>query len=257
MFDGKAFGEQMVEVVRQYVDDATAPLRREIEELKAKAAIEGPAGKDGSDGANGADGRDVDMDAVLARVDDFLKAIPAPENGKDGRDGVDGKDGEAGPAGNDGRDGADGVGLAGAMIDRDGELNVTLTNGEVRKLGAVVGKDGSNGVDGIAGAPGQSWQEMDLVRTGPRTIEMSFQGGDQRHTYEIEFPIPIYQGVFAEGQKYVEGDMVTWAGSLWHCNDETDEKPGDGAKSWTLAAKRGRDGKDFAGPQTKPGKVSI
>ncbi|MNL68407.1 hypothetical protein D3C87_1931240 [compost metagenome] len=42
--------------------------------------------------------------------------------------------------------------------------------------------------------------------------------------------------------------MVTFGGSLWHFNGAEDggeaSKPGDGSKAWTLAAKRGRDGKD-------------
>jgi hypothetical protein len=39
--------------------------------------------------------------------------------------------------------------------------------------------------------------------------------------------------------------MVTWAGSLWHCDKATKNKPG--TDDWTLAAKKGRDGKDARG----------
>lgn len=58
-------------------------------------------------------------------------------------------------------------------------------------------------------------------------------------------PVLIYRGVFKSGKEYQEGDTVTWGGSLWHCDASTVDKPGElGSKGWTLATKRGRDGKD-------------
>lgn len=65
---------------------------------------------------------------------------------------------------------------------------------------------------------------------------------------EKQFTVPamIYRGVFREGEQYERGDTVTWAGSTWHCNDATSDKPVDGGKSWTLSVKKGRDGKDVA-----------
>jgi hypothetical protein len=53
-----------------------------------------------------------------------------------------------------------------------------------------------------------------------------------------------YCGVFVDGKAYELGDVTTWAGSTWHCNEPTETKPGDGSKAWTLMVKRGRDGKD-------------
>jgi hypothetical protein len=61
----------------------------------------------------------------------------------------------------------------------------------------------------------------------------------------LYFAVPIYRGVYADGAGYEPGDMVTHGGSLWHCNEATTIKPGEGAL-WTLAAKRGRDGRDAA-----------
>jgi len=55
----------------------------------------------------------------------------------------------------------------------------------------------------------------------------------------------IYRGVHTPGEVYDTGDMVTCGGSLWHCNEITEEKPGEGSSAWTLAVKRGRDGKDL------------
>lgn len=61
---------------------------------------------------------------------------------------------------------------------------------------------------------------------------------------ELKFALPmmIYRNVWRQGP-YKQGDTVTWAGSLWHCNADTDEKPGT-SKAWTLAAKKGTDAKD-------------
>jgi hypothetical protein len=67
-----------------------------------------------------------------------------------------------------------------------------------------------------------------------------------------------WRGVFADGQTYDRGQLVTWAGSTWHANETTTTKPGDGAKAWTLMVKRGRDGKDGkdgpSGPEGPKGK---
>jgi hypothetical protein len=49
----------------------------------------------------------------------------------------------------------------------------------------------------------------------------------------------------------MRGDVVTFGGSMWHCNAATEEKPGDGSAAWTLAAKRGRDGKDVTAREGK------
>lgn len=261
--DVAALMRGMAPAIKSYIDGVIAPLLKrieaqecELEELRNRAPEKGEPGRDGRDGVDGRDAEPVSEEQIANAVERYLTANPPPP-GKDGSDGADGKDGAPGEKGADGRDGADGVGLAGAMIDRDGELNITLTNGKVRRLGSVIGRDGKDGVDGSAGADGQSWDEMEVRQTSARTIELSFDHGERRNTFELEFPVPLYRGVFTEGEAYQPGDMVTWAGSLWHCNDASPDKPGDGAKAWTLAAKRGRDGKDFAGPQAKAGTVKI
>lgn len=47
-----------------------------------------------------------------------------------------------------GSDGEDGTGIASAVIDDNGKLVITLSDGSVLDLGAVKGKDGENGADG-------------------------------------------------------------------------------------------------------------
>lgn len=233
MFDGKAFGEAIVAQVRGFMDVALAPIQQRL-----KAIEDRPAPRDG---------KDTDPAEIQRMVDEAVAkavaALPKPEHGKDGKDG------------------ADGVGLAGALIDRDGGLVVTLSNGETKALGAVIGrdgKDGKDGTDGDRGPAGFSLEDFSISQAADgRTIELIFDAGETRFVRELELPVTIYRGVFKDGDTYAVGDMVTWGGSVWSCTAANTEKPGDGAKGWILAVKKGRDGKDGKdgerGPEGKAG----
>jgi hypothetical protein len=60
-----------------------------------------------------------------------------------------------------------------------------------------------------------------------------------------------YVGVWATG-KYYEGNMVTLDGSIFHCNvAETTQRPGTGP-DWTLAIKRGQNGRDGVDANRRP-----
>lgn len=285
--DLDALAKGLAPVVAKLVDAATMPLIARIAALEAVTPEPGAKGDPGERGADGVDGKDAEpvSDAqIAAAVEAYLIANP-PQNGKDGADGIDGKDGAPGKDGEPGRDGIDGkdgldgadgkdgrdgidgekgdpgrdgVGLADALIDRDNNLVVTLTDGSTKSLGLVVGRDGRDGIDGKDGAPGERGERgFSLDQFAPelkadgRTLVLKFVSGETAESWEIGFPAAIYRGVYKDGQTYDRGDLVTWAGSLWHCDAETAQKPGDGAEAWTLAAKRGRDGKD--GAPGKPG----
>ncbi|KXU94170.1 hypothetical protein CR51_27235 [Caballeronia megalochromosomata] len=92
-------------------------------------------------------------------------------------------------------------------------------------------------VDGIA----KTFVSMDSERSFTVHIE---RASGAHETASFALPVMIYRGVYHAGETYRCGDVVTWAGSLWHCNATTDTKPDAGGDAWTLAAKRGRDGKD-------------
>lgn len=259
MLDTKALAAAMAPVIREAIEHARQAdaatieaLERRIGDLEARQPL---AGADGVDGKDGRDGTDADMAALKAHCADLIAALPRPENGKDGRDGVDGKDGRDGEKGKDGLNGADGIGLAGAMIDRDGALNVTLTNGEVRSLGPVVGRDGR---DGERGPEGFSLTDFETDwRPDEKILVLSWDAGDTRYSHELFIPYLRDAGVWTDGASYLKGDGVTWGGSFWIAQDDTVEKP-DGSKAWRLSVKKGRDGKDFAGPvQKAPEKVRI
>lgn len=203
MFDGKAFGEEIVGFVREYLEREVAPLKAENAELKERLQA--------------------------------LEDRPAPEvikgdPGEPGKDGADGKDGS---------DGADGRGVKELLIDREGHLIATMDDGSTKDLGPVNGKDGAPGKDG---RDGFSLDDFDCQPVDERTIRMEFVRGETKHSYELQFPVTVYRGVFKEGSEYERGDMVTWGGNLWHCDTPTKDKPG--TENWTIAAKKGRDGKD-------------
>jgi len=193
------------------------------------------------------DGQDADMEALAKQVDalvaEKMAEIPVPQDGKS----VTVEDVEPVLAELVQRAVAeipapkDGVGLAGALIDRDGQLAVTLTNGETLQLGNVVGQDGIDGKNGDLGL-GFDDMEVNLHEDG-RTVVLSFARGDVRKAFEIGFPVVLDRGVFKDGQTYEPGDGVTWAGSWWIAQEKTESKPGTDP-TWRLAVKRGRDGKD-------------
>ena len=83
---------------------------------------------------------------------------------------------------------------------------------------------------------------FDIEQIDERNFQLSFTDtmGDVE-TSELSIPVMIYRGTYSPGT-YKNGDTVTWGGSLWHCDRETDTKPGQ-SEDWTLCAKKGRDGK--------------
>ncbi len=137
----------------------------------------------------------------------------------------------------------DGVGLAGAMIDRSGALVVTLTDGSLRELGPVVGKDGERGRDGQDGADGVGFDDLDVAYDGERGITLRFTKGERVVERSFSLPVVIDRGVYAAGKEYFPGDGVTYGGSYWIAQEPTSEMPGSG-KGFRLSVKRGRDGKD-------------
>jgi hypothetical protein len=275
----KAMMAELAPVIREFTHAAIAPMIDRIAAVEKRLDVL-PTPRDGKDAdmfevrtiiaeeikavktaidqiapaLPGKDGLSVSIDDVLPplerRVDEFLSGIPAPQDGK----GVTVEDVAplifaeiekhvaALPKAKDGEHGKDGVGLAGAFIDRDGNLIITMTNGEPRNLGCVVGKDGE---PGAPGRDGFSLEDFDAkVMDDRRTVLLSFTGKTLDYKVELGFPVMLYRGVYKDGQKYERGDTVTWGGSLWHCDSDTHEKPGEGSATWTLCAKKGRDGKD-------------
>ncbi|WP_295808909.1 hypothetical protein [uncultured Nitratireductor sp.] len=273
-FDGKAFGKEIVGVVKEYVRDTIAPVLARldaIEQRQPEKGERGDKGDKGDPGANGADGERGPQGEPGEKGERGEKGEPGdrgPEGppGKDGAPGVVGEKGDKGdpgdpgPAGDpgkdgaNGKDGADGVGLAGAVIDRSGNLVLALTDGTTRELGLVVGRDGQKGdpgQDGKDGADGLGFDDLEVVHDGKRTFTFRFAKGEKVTEFPFTLPVVLDCGVFKSGETYAAGDGVTWGGSFWIAQKDTTDKPGEG-DGWRLAVKKGRDGKDGIMKAEKP-----
>nr|AER23955.1 hypothetical protein var078 [Variovorax sp. HH01] len=221
------------------IEEAVAPLKKRIGELEAQmakpvdvaalversvatAVASLPAPKDGRDGL---DATPVIIGDVVAEV---LRQIPIPANGADGRDGADGIDGAKG---------ADGLGLAGAMIDRNGALLITLTNGEVKNLGPVVGRDGLDGKDGLS-LEGFEFEYL------PESHEIALRATAAGRVKELRYPAGGIRpaGYWREGTKAKAGEAWVHDGSTFYAKKDTTAKPESKSDDWIIGARRGRDG---------------
>lgn len=170
---------------------------------------------------------------VDLEVSAHFEANPV-QHGQDGAPGTDGKDGERGPQGEKGQDGKDGVGLAGALIDRNGELVVTMTDGREKHLGVVVGKDGEHGL---------SYESATGEYDAERGFVVRLKGAGR----EAEFVLPymVHRGFWTEGTGVKAGQSITHDGALWIAKRDTAAKPClEKSDDWQLAARKGRDGRD-------------
>jgi hypothetical protein len=150
----------------------------------------------------------------------------------------------------------DGVGVAGAVIDRQGALILTLTDGTTKDLGVIVGRDGKDGGEGKPGTDGKNGRdgfspEDFTVRSedGGRKIIFGLKRGDDVIEREVLTDTVIDRGVWTEGV-YQRGDGCSHGGSFWIAQTDTKAKPETNA-DWRLAVRRGRDGK--AGRDGKDG----
>lgn len=204
----------------------------------------GPPGPQGERGADGVGIADAEMGRdghLLLRLTDGTvrdlgrvvgepgprgeKGEPGPQ-GPPGPPGERGEKGDPGPAGKDGAPGRDG---------RDG----------------AKGDPGRDGKDGAPGKDGITQEEFEAAvqkAVAGVLAEIQFDGKTMDIAgRKVAFPVPEYRGVWRETMEYERGDFVTWAGSVWHCNERCKgEKPGEASTIWTLAVKRGRDGRSAA-----------
>lgn len=232
-----------------------------------------PVPKDGAPGHDGKDGRDVDaallQTIVAASVERVLAEWPKPKDGTSltPEDVAPLIKSEVAAATAGIRSGADGVGITGTLIDQDGCLQLTKSDGSTQLCGRVVGAPGrdadmvllqkqlseeiarfprpKDGKDGDPGADGLGFDDLDGVLDSDKGFLLRFSRGEQ--VKEFRLPTLLDRGVYKPGTLYVKGSTVTAQGSLWIAQADTREKPGDGATSWRLAVKKGRDGQDLRG----------
>lgn len=219
MFDGKAFGSEIVGVVKDYVGRLMDPITRRLEALEARAdetPKEGTPGKDAEPLSS-----EQIVKAILSRpgaideaVQRYLETNPPPG-------------------------GKDGSGQASFLIDRNGCLVATMVDGTVRDLGRVIGKDGEPGKPGLDGL---GFDDLTVEHDGERGFTLRFVRGEKTKEFAFFIPTLLDRGVFQKDSEYQKGDAVSWGGSLWIAQTQTTSVPGD-ASDWRLAVKKGRDGK--------------
>lgn len=202
------------------VDDVAPIIRDEI--AKAMESVKAP-----------------ELPDIAGMVSDAVGTIPAPQDGKSVtladvspliEDAVT-KAVSALPVAKDG------TGLAGALIDREGNLVITLSNGEVQKLGVVVGKDAD---PAEPGRDGLGFEDLDFETDEHGRVTAKFHRGDL--VKSVRLPSIVDRGPYKAGDGYDKGDAVSYGGSLWIAQEPTGDKP-DGSKAWRLAVKKGRDAK--------------
>jgi hypothetical protein len=219
-----------------------------------------------------APGKDADPEVILAMVAEAVKNLPPPEPGRDATPEQIAAAVEKHLSANPPKDGTsvtiedlrsvvvevvdkamaerpvpkDGVGLADALIDRKGDLVLTMTDGTLKSLGTIVGKDGD---------PGLGFDDLEVIEEGA-TFVLRLARGDKQKEWRLAKPTlaDCYRGVWREGA-FKKGDAVTWGGSLFIAQADTAAKP-ESNDDWKLAVKRGRDGKDGEAPKP-PAKVKL
>lgn len=217
----------IAEVVASSVKAATAPLIKRIADLEARQPERGERGPQGESGDTGPQG----------------EAGPIGPTGEKGEPGLNGKDGSDGASGRDGADGHDGT--AGAQGERGPQGEKGLDGKDGRDgLPGVPGRDGEKGADGLNGkdgADGLGFDDLDVTFDDRGRPQLQFMRGEIVKSFY--FGVGTDQGIWKEGERYLKGDSVTWAGSVFIAQCDTKAKP-ETSKDWRLAVKRGRDGRD-------------
>lgn len=255
-------GKDAKPITKDQIVEAVLSCGEAMREAVVKHLTENPppAGRDGADGTSGDPGRDgrdaepVDYDSVHKFIVDRMAEFPVP---KDGLNGINGKDG---------------IGLTGGLIDRSGSLVLTLSDGTIRDLGCVVGKDADqaliaglirdetaklplprDGRDGIDGKDGLGFDDMlPPEYDGKQTLTFRFSRGEKTTEYQIKLDIPYDAGIYREGEAYPKSALTTFGGRSWIAQCDTTEKPDMTNKDWRLWSNKGRDGKDGVMRQLGP-----
>jgi integrin beta 3 len=221
-------------------------------------------GKDGTPGQNGASGKGAYEIAAAAGFVGTERAWLDSLRGDDGERGTDGREGKDGRDGRDGKDGAPGRDALDLEIlpgidesksyargtfaqYRGGIIRALrksdpITDG-IDKAGWAVLIDGIAAIVVLQGDDARTISVVAMLTSGTKTVS------------DFVLPVIIYREVWREGE-YTRGDVVTWGGSAWHCQEKTTDKPGN-STSWRLMVKEGARGKDggSGSPPTAPHKI--
>lgn len=215
--------ERLFTRIEESVSAFLAPLLPGFKGDKGDPSTEpGPKGDKGDTGT-------VDTAALAAMVAaEVAKAVGAID-----------REALRGPPGIDGKD----VDTTHVMA----MVNHAVAQIDRESLRGPKGKRGEKGDRGDAGRDGvATTEELHLRVTDAIAKMVPVAVKEEVAGAFAVLPILVYKGVYLEGQDYLPGNTATWAGSLWHCNTATREKPPGPNGEWTLIVKRGRDGREVA-----------
>lgn len=238
---------------------------------KGNDGVPGPPGEKGEPGVRGASGEKgekgedaepIDLRDVIAElanaseiktlltllVAEAVQAQPV----RDGKDGQPGIQGERGEKGEPGREGS---GIADLLIDRDGKLVATMTDGRMKILGAVIGRDGANGKDGRDGLSAENFTREYL----PDTHEIRERWSCAGEQKELVYPAGgiRHGGYWREGTRAKSGQTWVRGGTCFIATCDTTESPTRESKDWQIFASKGRDGLDGKDGKPPPGPVKL
>lgn len=196
---------------------------------KRVEALESRAPEKGEKGDQGRDADPIDMAEVVRQVMNgpelkTLVALQVAESVAEyfaSNPPARGEKGEKGDAG---------IGLAGMLINRDGSLVATMSDGRVHDLGCVQGKD-ALAVDDLAAT-------FDVERG----IVLTLGAGERKKELAVKVPVLRHIGFWQSGMTADAGNTTTHNGSLWIATRATRQEPGYQSTDWTLAARKGADG---------------
>ncbi len=143
--------------------------------------VTGDKGDKGDTGAAGVGVKSVKIDdngnLIITLTDDTVHNLGkvTGENGEKGDRGESGGKGDKGDKGDAGSNGADGVGVKNAVVDENGNLIITLTDGTEYNLGNVTGVKGDKGDAGKDGQ-NESNGSNGLNGTGIRSAHIDADG---------------------------------------------------------------------------------
>jgi hypothetical protein len=277
--DGKDGQSVTLDDIQPLIKEAVAALPPALQ------GEQGPAGQDGQAGRDGLSLTAEDVaPLVQAEVINAVSALPPPEKGEPGRSvelsevqELVTKAIEAIPKPQDGHSvtleeieplvqslimksvealprAKDGISVVDALVNRDGRLVQTFSDGSTKDVGVVVGRDYDSTemarmiAEEVAKIPRPkdgrdgTLENVKSVQLDERTWGWQFKDGTPVEGDPIVLDHPLDRGVWRPELIYVKGDGVSFGGSFFIAQRDDPGKPevGDG---WRLAVKRGRDGK--------------
>ena len=148
--------------------------------LKGDAGEQGPKGDKGDPGEQGPKGDkgDTGEQGIQGLQGEAGPQGPKGDKGDTGEQGPQGIQGEQGPKGNDG------IGIQAAVVDDEGYLVITYTDGDIDKLGPVKGADGTS---------------ISIKDSLTSTSELPSSGQNKGDGYLIDGNLWIYTGTSEEG----------------------------------------------------------